>query len=98
MRRPKVHSMRTQANDLRDGRLSELRADLALVEPGSPGAVAAQREIAALTEQIDTLEKNARTLGRARAPTSRPSGRTRTTGAAAATRTKWCRGLRWSAI
>ena len=57
--------MRTQANDLRDGRLSELRADLALVEPGSPGAVAAQREIAALTEQIDTLEKNARTLGRA---------------------------------
>ena len=61
----KVHSMRTQANDLRDGRLSELRADLALVEPGSPGAVAAQREIAALTEQIDTLEKNARTLGRA---------------------------------
>ena len=61
----KVHSMDKQANDLRDGRLSELRADFELAEPGSPGAVAAQREIAALTEQIDTLEKNAHTLDRA---------------------------------
>ena len=57
--------MDTQANDLRDGRLSELRADIELAEPGSPGAVAAQREIAALTEQIDTLEKNAHTLDQA---------------------------------
>ena len=61
----RVHSMLTQARDLRDDRLSELRADLALAEPDSPRSVAAQREIATLTEHIDTLEKNARTLGRA---------------------------------
>ena len=61
----RVHSMLAQARDLRDGRLSELKADLALAEPDSANAVAAQREIAALTEHVDTLEKNARTLGRA---------------------------------
>ena len=61
----RVHSMLTQANELRDDRLSELKADLALAEPDSPEAVTVQGEIAALTERIDTLERNARTLSRA---------------------------------
>ena len=61
----RVHSMLTQARDLRGGRLSELRADLARAEPDSANAVAAQRELAALTEHVDTLERNARTLDQA---------------------------------
>ena len=61
----KAHSMLEQARELHDGRLSELRADLALAQPDSPDAAAAQREIAAVSEQVGSLEKNARTLVRA---------------------------------
>ena len=58
----RAHTMLERARELNDGRLNDLDGELARAEPGSPNAVAAERERAAVTEQIATLEKNARTL------------------------------------
>ena len=60
----RVHSMLAEARDLRAGRLSDLAADLAPAGSAGPSAEA-QREPAALTEHVDTLERNAHTLSRA---------------------------------